>query len=97
MVPKRYRKLGFQDRGHTQRLLLDTNEDAIIMWKDDLGPDSPQEDKSSGCYSGRVNVVLAFPLPWPWLQDVSVIRIGVTFVGENNALEEVTTAPVPSG
>ena len=40
-----YRKLGFQDRGIRKGYYSDTNEDAIIMWKDDLGPDSPQEDK----------------------------------------------------
>jgi len=40
-----YRKLGFQDRGIRKGYYSDTNEDAIIMWKDDLSPDSPQEDE----------------------------------------------------
>ncbi|MGI6620779.1 MAG: ribosomal protein S18-alanine N-acetyltransferase [Bacillota bacterium] len=40
-----YRKLGFQDRGIRKGYYSDTNEDAIIMWKDDLGPESPEEDE----------------------------------------------------
>ena len=40
-----YRKLGFQDRGIRKGYYADTNEDAIIMWKDDLAPKTPQEDR----------------------------------------------------
>ena len=43
-----YRKLGFQDRGIRKGYYSDTNEDAIIMWKDDLGPESPRDEKSNG-------------------------------------------------
>ncbi len=40
-----YRKLGFEDRGIRKGYYTDTNEDAIIMWKDDLGPKTPQEER----------------------------------------------------
>jgi ribosomal-protein-alanine N-acetyltransferase len=40
-----YRKLGFEDRGIRKGYYSDTNEDAIIMRKDDLSPDAPPEDK----------------------------------------------------
>ncbi len=40
-----YRKLGFVDRGTRKGYYTDTNEDAIIMWKDDLGPQKPKEDQ----------------------------------------------------
>ncbi len=40
-----YRKLGFQDRGIRKGYYTDTDEDAIIMWKDDLGPRKPQQDR----------------------------------------------------
>lgn len=38
-----YRKLGFTGRGIRKGYYTDTNEDAIIMWKDDLGPSTPIE------------------------------------------------------
>lgn len=38
-----YRKLGFADRGLRKGYYTDSNEDAIIMWKDDLGPQKPRE------------------------------------------------------
>lgn len=38
-----YRKLGFADRGIRKGYYTDSNEDAIIMWKDDLGPQKPRE------------------------------------------------------
>lgn len=38
-----YRKLGFADRGTRKGYYTDSNEDAIIMWKDDLGPQKPRE------------------------------------------------------
>ena len=40
-----YRKLGFVDRGIRKGYYTDTNEDAIIMWKDDLGPQKPKQDQ----------------------------------------------------
>ncbi|MGE5579993.1 MAG: ribosomal protein S18-alanine N-acetyltransferase [Bacillota bacterium] len=40
-----YKKLGFADRGLRKGYYTDTNEDAIIMWKDDLGPQKPKEDQ----------------------------------------------------
>lgn len=40
-----YRKLGFADRGLRKSYYADTNEDAIIMWKDDLGAQKPKEDQ----------------------------------------------------
>ncbi|MEX0974336.1 MAG: ribosomal protein S18-alanine N-acetyltransferase [Bacillota bacterium] len=40
-----YRKLGFADRGLRKGYYSDTNEDAIIMWKDDLGAQKPKEDQ----------------------------------------------------
>ncbi len=40
-----YRKLGFADRGIRKGYYTDTNEDAIIMWKDDLGPQQPKENQ----------------------------------------------------
>jgi len=40
-----YKKLGFQDRGLRKGYYTDTNEDAIIMWKDDLGPQKPKEEQ----------------------------------------------------
>ena len=40
-----YRKLGFVDRGIRKGYYTDTNEDAIIMWKDDLGPSKPKQDQ----------------------------------------------------
>lgn len=36
-----YKKLGFVERGLRKGYYTDTNEDAIIMWKDDIGPDTP--------------------------------------------------------
>lgn len=38
-----YRKLGFVERGIRKGYYTDTNEDAIIMWKDNLGPARPRE------------------------------------------------------
>lgn len=38
-----YRKLGFVDRGLRKGYYTDTNEDAIVMWKDDLAPEKPRE------------------------------------------------------
>lgn len=40
-----YRNLGFVDRGLRKGYYSDTNEDAIIMWLDDLGPQKPREDQ----------------------------------------------------
>lgn len=40
-----YKKLGFQERGIRKGYYTDTNEDAIIMWKDDLGPQKPMETR----------------------------------------------------
>lgn len=40
-----YKKLGFVDRGLRKGYYQDSNEDAIIMWKDDLGPATPKEDQ----------------------------------------------------
>lgn len=40
-----YRKLGFEDRGIRRGYYTDTNEDAIIMWKDDLGPRKPKQEQ----------------------------------------------------
>ncbi len=40
-----YRKLGFADRGLRKGYYTDSNEDAIIMWKDDLGPQKSKEEK----------------------------------------------------
>lgn len=40
-----YRKLGFVDRGLRKGYYTDSNEDAIIMWKDDLGPQKPKEEQ----------------------------------------------------
>lgn len=40
-----YRKLGFVDRGMRKGYYTDTNEDAIIMWKDDLGPQKAKVDQ----------------------------------------------------
>jgi ribosomal-protein-alanine N-acetyltransferase len=40
-----YRQLGFADRGLRKGYYADTNEDAIIMWKDDLGPQKPKENQ----------------------------------------------------
>lgn len=37
-----YRKLGFEDKGIRKGYYTDTNEDAIIMWKNDLGPGKSQ-------------------------------------------------------
>ena len=37
-----YRKLGFVERGIRKGYYTDTNEDALIMWKDDLGPSISQ-------------------------------------------------------
>ena len=38
-----YRKLGFIEKGIRKGYYADTNEDAIIMWKEDLGPSTPIE------------------------------------------------------
>lgn len=38
-----YHKLGFVDRGVRKGYYTDSNEDAIIMWKDDLGTQKPRE------------------------------------------------------
>lgn len=40
-----YRQLGFADRGRRKGYYADTNEDAVIMWKDDLGPQKPKENQ----------------------------------------------------
>lgn len=40
-----YRELGFVDRGRRVGYYSDTNEDAIIMWKEDLAPAPPLEDR----------------------------------------------------
>lgn len=40
-----YKKLGFVDRGTRKGYYADTNEDAVIMWKDDLGPQKPKVDQ----------------------------------------------------
>ncbi|MBP8614198.1 MAG: ribosomal protein S18-alanine N-acetyltransferase [Firmicutes bacterium] len=40
-----YRKLGFVERGIRKGYYTDTNEDALIMWKDDLGPENPQSEQ----------------------------------------------------
>lgn len=40
-----YKKLGFVDRGLRKGYYTDSNEDAIIMWKDDLGPQKPKEEQ----------------------------------------------------
>jgi ribosomal-protein-alanine N-acetyltransferase len=40
-----YRNLGFADRGLRKGYYTDTNEDAIIMWKDDLGPQKPKAEQ----------------------------------------------------
>ena len=40
-----YRKLGFVDKGIRKGYYSDTNEDAIIMWKNDLGPGKQQAQK----------------------------------------------------
>ncbi len=40
-----YRELGFVDRGIRKGYYSDTNEDAIIMWKDSLGPTKPKEER----------------------------------------------------
>ena len=40
-----YRKLGFVERGIRKGYYTDTNEDALIMWKDDLGPSTPQSEQ----------------------------------------------------
>jgi ribosomal-protein-alanine N-acetyltransferase len=37
-----YKKLGFIERGIRKGYYTDTHEDAIIMWKDDLGPQKPK-------------------------------------------------------
>ena len=40
-----YKKIGFAERGLRKGYYSDTNEDAIIMWKDDLGPQKPKEER----------------------------------------------------
>ncbi len=40
-----YKELGFVERGIRKGYYSDTNEDAIIMWKDDLGPSVPMKDR----------------------------------------------------
>ncbi|MGI6643969.1 MAG: ribosomal protein S18-alanine N-acetyltransferase [Bacillota bacterium] len=40
-----YRSLGFVDRGIRKGYYTDTHEDAIIMWKDDLGPMKPRDQQ----------------------------------------------------
>lgn len=40
-----YRKLGFVARGIRKGYYTDLNEDAIVMWKDDLGPSKPLEQR----------------------------------------------------
>lgn len=40
-----YKKLGFAERGIRKGYYTDTNEDAIIMWKDDLGPQKPEAER----------------------------------------------------
>jgi ribosomal-protein-alanine N-acetyltransferase len=40
-----YRDLGFVDRGIRKGYYSDTNEDAIIMWKDSLGPAKPKAER----------------------------------------------------
>jgi len=40
-----YKKLGFQERGLRKGYYTDANEDAIIMWKDDLSTGKPLEEK----------------------------------------------------
>ncbi len=40
-----YRKLGFVDRGIRKGYYTDTNEDAIIMWKDNLGPKTAEKNR----------------------------------------------------
>ena len=40
-----YKKLGFVERGLRKGYYTDTNEDAIIMWKDDLGPQKPKAEQ----------------------------------------------------
>jgi len=38
-----YRRLGFVDRGCRKKYYSDNNEDAIIMWRDQLGSDLNKE------------------------------------------------------
>lgn len=40
-----YRKLGFEERGIRKGYYTDTHEDALIMWKEDLGPQKPRADQ----------------------------------------------------
>ncbi len=40
-----YKKLGFAERGIRKGYYTDIHEDAIIMWKDDLGPQKPRENQ----------------------------------------------------
>lgn len=40
-----YKKLGFVARGIRKGYYTDLNEDAIVMWKDDLGPAKPLKDR----------------------------------------------------
>jgi ribosomal-protein-alanine N-acetyltransferase len=40
-----YKKMGFADRGRRKGYYTDTNEDAVIMWKDGLGPQKAKEDQ----------------------------------------------------
>lgn len=44
-IPARnlYKKMGFVERGIRKGYYTDTNEDAIVMWKDNLGPREPKE------------------------------------------------------
>jgi ribosomal-protein-alanine N-acetyltransferase len=37
-----YKRLGFVERGTRKGYYTDTNEDAIIMWKENIGPSVPQ-------------------------------------------------------
>jgi ribosomal-protein-alanine N-acetyltransferase len=40
-----YKKLGFTERGIRKGYYTDIQEDAIIMWKDDLGSQKPRESQ----------------------------------------------------
>jgi len=45
-----YKELGFVNRGIRKGYYSDTNEDAYIMWKDDLGPARPKEERLRWMY-----------------------------------------------
>jgi ribosomal-protein-alanine N-acetyltransferase len=40
-----YTKMGFVNRGLRKGYYTDTNEDAVVMWKDAFGPRQPKEDQ----------------------------------------------------